>query len=325
MIEIDSAEEFFALQSNIKRIPFTQSKGWHDYQLNNNQSFKYFVDHKKHVKIAIWGKEQKIPLSGKKILLINGETLSKEVNEKVIKAFYSSLLNIPYAGIEINSNNEYDIEFEIGLRRAGFVRPIGLFSCPLTIDFEFQENFVFNRNWKRNIKKAVEAELVFEEKKNITTDTAVQVVSMFRELSKLKNLSYTLEKDNTLTLLNSPDMRTFLVYDSKGKPVAARIIHDNKPFASDVYAANSLQARDCGATYFIMQRIFEQLKIEGYQKFDFGRIPPSNHASDNVYDFKNASRGKKIQYNGEWVFYTNKNIEIAMFFYKLFKLKKQRY
>lgn len=74
-----------------------------------------------------------------------------------------------------------------------------------------------------------------------------------------------------------------------------------------------------------MQNIFEVLKTEGIEEFDFGRIPPSDHATDNVYIFKKASGGSPIQYNGEWVYFKSKWTEVLFTLYQLFKLKRQRY
>jgi len=325
MIEIKDADVFFEIQKKIGKIPFSQSEGWYKHVLDKNNDISFFVDNQTNVNIAVWGRVQKIPLSKKKLFLVNGETVSTDLNEKKTIQFYKLLIDFGFDGIEINSDNKYNIEFEIGLRRSGFVRPLGFFACPLTIDFKIQQDYNFNRNWKRNVKKAIAAELHFKEVKNITIDVVLSVISMFKEMADLKSLSYQLEEVSLTSLLKSADMRLFMVCDKQGKPIAARIIHDNKPYASDVYAANSLEARDTGATYFIMQRIFETLKKESYTQFDFGRIPPSNHATDSVYVFKNASRGEKIQYNGEWCFYKNKYIELLMFLYKNFKLKKQRY
>ncbi|MEO8933056.1 MAG: hypothetical protein ABI295_02020, partial [Xanthomarina sp.] len=294
-------------------------------EVQKHPNIVFFVDNEKDVKIAVWGREQSIPLSKKKLLIINGESISDSISEKSIIESYRVLKEENYQGIEINSDNEYSIDFEIGIRRAGFVRPLGFFACPLTINFQLQKDFNFNRNWKRNVKKAIAANLKFEEVKVITSGVIQDIISMFKEMADLKDLGYQLENESLTALLNSHNMRLFMVYDETKKPVAARIVHDNKPFASDVYAANALMARENGATYYMMQHIFEKLKEEKFTEFDFGRIPPSDHATDSVYIFKNASRGDKIQYNGEWCFYKNKQIEFLMFLYKSFKLKKQRY
>lgn len=325
MIEIKDAEVFFEIQKKIVRIPFTQSRGWYNYELHKKNNLSFYVDNENDTNIAVWGRVQNIPLSKKKLLLINGETISENISEKLIIDFYKKLTELKFQGIEINSDNKYNVDFEIGIRRAGFLRPIGFFTCPLTIKFQLQKEFNFNRNWKRNVKKSIEADLKFEEITDITTSDIQSIISMFKEMADLKNLGYQLEEKGLTVLLKSSDMRLFLVYNKEKKPIAARIIHDNKPYASDVYASNSIAARVNGATYFMMQRIFELLKSENYSEFDFGRIPPSNHATDSVYVFKNASRGEKIQYNGEWCFYKSKRIELLLYLYKTFKLKKQRY
>ncbi len=324
MKEIKDSSIFFELQEKFKRIPFTQSQGWYNYIKAQGKEPVFFVDNEQDPNIFCWGTIQNIPFSKKTILRLDGETYKPELTEKVFKCFYSELTKI-HDAIEINSNNPYNIEFETGIRRAGFKRPIGFFSCPLTIEMDFKVDFNFDRNWKRNVKKSVKNNLQFVEIQNISNEVLIHIIGMFDELATLKNLGYRIEKKPLGSLLESKDMRTFVVYDESMNPVAARIIQDNKPFSTDVFAANSLKARDCGATFFIMQSIFEKLKGEQYLNFDFGRIPPSNHATDSVYVFKNASRGNKIQYNGEWTFYKNTKIELAVFLYKSFKIKKQRY
>lgn len=325
MIEIKDKTKFFELQTKFKRIPFTQSEGWYDYLVCSGKQMVFFVDSEQEPKIACWGMVQKIPFSSKEILRIEGESYQNDLSEKVFKKFYTSLLNLGYQAIEINSNNTYNIEFEIGIRRSGFKRPLSFFSCPLTIEMDFNADFQFDNNWKRNVKKAIKLELKFKELLDVSFQEAEQISDMFKELANLKGLGFHLEEESLHVLLTSKDIRTFMVYNKENKPVAARIINVNMPYATDIFAANSMEARNCGATYFIMQHIFETLKDEGFKTFDFGRIPPSNHATDSVYVFKNASRGNKVQYNGEWVCYKSSFIEMLMCFYKLFKLKKQRY
>jgi hypothetical protein len=75
----------------------------------------------------------------------------------------------------------------------------------------------------------------------------------------------------------------------------------------------------------MIESIFKDLVALGVTHFDFGRIPPSNHSTDKIYEFKIAARGKKTRYNGEWSYYKSMLIEFMVLFYKAFKLKKQRY
>lgn len=325
MIEINNPRDFFELQSAIPFIPFTQSKGWHDYQNLRNEKIRYFVNNTSDVKIALWGKEKKIPLLGKIIFIIEGEALISNLDEKQITSFYSELKKLNYSSILINSNNEYTLDYEIGIRRAGMVRPLGGFSCPLTLIITPQNLPKHNRNWKRNVKSAIDSGLVFSEIIKTEKKDIENFILLFNEMAELKNLSYKLLFEPLKQLINDSQMRLFFVKDKNETPIAARIVHVNGKFASDVYAANSIAARNNGASYFLMQNIFDVLKNDGIEEFDFGRIPPSDHATDNVYVFKKASGGNPRQYNGEWVYYKNKLTEISYTLYQLFKLKRQRY
>jgi len=227
-------------------------------------------------------------------------------------------------GIELNINTEYDIHFEIGIRRAGFIRPYGCFYSPLTMEIDLTTEITGNRNLKRNLKKAYDYKLRFCEEKNITDYVVNNLVSLQKELSQLKGFSTGFIKSQLRTLLKSKDFRVFFVYDHESNPIATRIIHFNKFYVTDVYASNSKKARISSASYYMMQCLFERLKLEGFKKFDFGRIGPSIHSSDGVYLFKNSFRGRNLQYKGEWSFYKNKIVEFLIFIYKL-KYKQPRF
>ena len=190
---------------------------------------------------------------------------------KSVKNFYK-LLELNYR-LVINSNNIYKTDYEIGIRRSGFLRPIGLFSCPLSIEISLEHPFNFDNNWKRNIKKSKEHKLFFEEIKLIDNTILVDIIKMFKEMAQFKKLSNRLEFNSLKILLDSESIRTFVVKDQSGNNLAARIIHDNGFYTTDIYAANTMNARKCGATYFIMESILT-LKNEGKLLFDFGRIPP---------------------------------------------------
>lgn len=324
MIEIKDRKEFFEMQRNLSFVPFSQSEGWYNYIRSKENDVVFFVDNQRDIKIASWGRVQKLPFLTGSILRLDGESYSQDVNAKIFKKFYSELLKSKYKGIEINSGNIYRVEYEIGVRRAGFKRPLGLVSCPLTINVDIKSEFRFDNNWKRNIKKAKLAGLEFNEIQNPSEIDINTIVNLFSQMARLKNLGHSLERNSLEALIKSNDMRTFLVYKDN-VPVAARIVYDNKPFSCDIYAANGAEARNCGASYFIMQNIFEVFKEEGFCLFDFGRIPPSNHETDSIYVFKNSSRGEKVQYNGEWVFYKSSFIEYLVHFFRLFIQKSQRY
>jgi len=325
MIRVDNPDEFFLLQNQFSCIPFTQSEGWFCYQKSKRRNIHFWVDDLKNPKIACWGREHKIPLIGKKILQIEGECYEPDISEKTFRTFFTALGDLSYAGIEINSNSTYHVEFEVGIRRAGFLRPITLHSCPLSIEIDLNTSFNFDRNWHRNLNKAKKYQLSFFEVEKFDDDIVENIVQIFKEMSELKKLKYLLERESLAILLSSSDIRTFMVKNKENRIIAARIIYEHNRVLSDVFAANSNEARECGATFFLMDNILNLLKREEKLKFDFGRIPPSNNATDSIYVFKNATRGRKVQYNGEWVLYKRKWIEYLMFIYKQFVIKKQRY
>lgn len=60
-----------------------------------------------------------------------------------------------------------------------------------------------------------------------------------------------------------------------------------------------------GAAYMIQEEIFQYFKRQGLERFDYGRIPPSDGKMDNIYIAKSHSGGIPIGYNGEWE-YCNK-------------------
>jgi hypothetical protein len=324
-MEVLAPKTFFVLQKNFSRIPFTQSEGWYKYLKAKGENIVFLMDEAKDPNIACWGREHQIPFINKKILQIEGECYNTDLSEKVFKGFFADLGNLPYEGIEINSNNIYLIDFEIGIRRAGFLRPLSFHSCPLTIEIDLDSDFNFDRNWRRNLIKAHENQLSFSEVKQTDIVLTESIVRNFREMAESKKLKYKLARESLSVLLASSDIRTFIVKNLNDEIIAARILHEHNNVLSDVFAANSNEARGCGATYFLMNSILNLLKLEGKIKFDYGRIPPSNHATDSVYIFKNASRGRRVQYNGEWVNYKNKWVENLMFFYKHLIINKQRY
>ena len=324
MIEIHDPKFFFELQSSIISVPYTQSEAWHDYKLSKGEVIRYFIDSRKKTSFSIWGIEKKIPFLRKKLFLIEGESYHNQFNESQFASFFRFFKDLNYDAVLINSINSYDVEYEIGIRRSGFVRPLYSTSCPLTLIVNIQGINKYNRNWKRNVKTAIDQKLDFIEIIDPNEIDIEVFIYMFQEMSKLKKLKYTLYPQHLLCLTKNKHIRFFLV-KKDNRPVAARIIYQNEKNAFDVYAANSKEARNNGASYFLMEKIFELLKIEGVEDFDFGRIPPSTKESDNVYLFKKASGGFPLQYNGEWVLYRNFFTEILLSLYKVFITKNQRY
>ncbi|KYK21257.1 hypothetical protein AYK24_03375 [Thermoplasmatales archaeon SG8-52-4] len=319
-----SPEKYFSIHSLFSHIPYSQSEDWYNYLVARGENVVFYCNREDQPSIAFMGRIKKVPLVGR-ILIVEGELISNEISNETITDFYSEVVKLPYAGIEINSNNEYSIEFEVGIRRSGFMRPIGLSSCPLSIIVDLSNDLKYNRNWKYNYNKAIKAELLFDEVTHPELSDLQLFSDMYSELASRKNLGYKLNPKALLSLVNGPNMRLFSVMTKEKVVVASNIIYVRGIHSYDIFASNSNLSWENGATRFIVQKIFEVLKSEGVTVFDFGRIPPSTHGSDGVYKFKNSVKGTKIQYNGEWSFYQKNLKEQLVYLGKHFIAKTQRY
>ncbi len=326
MIEISNSEDFFRYQKQLKVIPFTQSEAWYAMAVAKGATARFFVDAKTNTSIAIWGVESKVPLFNSIIFRVSGEARTAELDEKTVQAFYNTLASL-FKAIEIDSNTKYNVEMEVGLRRAGYKRPIGVFSCPLTLVNDLvKEQQIRSRSWKRNVKIAEKANLVVKEVGNPDNTHINDFVALFQEMSKTKEMTHVVSFEEISSLLAHNSIKLYAIATPKNEVLAYRIVQVHNDYAYDIFAANSNKSRNYrGATYLLVEQLFKSLKEEGVRYFDFGRIPPSNHSTDKIYEFKIGARGEKVQYNGEWANYKSLTIEILVFFYKYFKLKKQRY
>lgn len=324
MIEIKDPSLFFELQSKFKYIPFSQSEGWYRYLKAQGKELTCYADFMPNPNIMCWGIVERVPLTFKKILRIEGDVLS-EVREKKIRSFYKEFKDSTYLGVEISNNDLYTVEYEVGLRRAGFLRPIGIFSSSLSIQVDLTAELNFNKVWKRNLNNAANHNLNFKE---ITTPTSEHIdsfVELFNEMAQFKKLTYKLTHDSISELVNSDDFRIFMVDDEKGITLSAHIAYVKKDHAYAIFAANSSMSRNSGAANFLYSELLKLLKLEQIILFDHGRIPPSDKSMDGLYLFKRGAGGNMVQYNGEWSYYRSNISNLAVFFYKWLKLKKQRY
>lgn len=325
MIEIKNHNEFFKLQKSFSHVPFTQSEAWHNMLRAKKSTMRFFVDSDEKTSLALWGIVIKIPLFGKSLFRILGESYNGILDEKQVKSSYEKLALI-FDAIEIDSNNKYNIDFEIGLRRAGFKRPLVSFSCPLTLENNLVNEQLRSRNWKRNVKIAEKKGLTCKLVDNIDDAVIEEFVSFFNEMATTKGMTNTIKHNEIKALVLDNCFKLFVVLTPNNKSLAYRIVNINDDYAYDIFAANSNESRNYrGSSHLLIEAIFKFLKDEGIKYFDFGRIPPSNHDTDKIYEFKIAARGNKIQYNGEWTFYKSQLIEFLMLLFKMFKLRKQRY
>ena len=310
-------ETFISVAKKIGKVPFEQTIAWKNYKGVSDENLLFFVDNPVDPYIACWGRVFKKPGIGKIVDIIS-EIAKDTIVQKLITQFFKSVIEDADCNMITYSNTcVYDCKYEIGLRRAGFNRPMGSKMCPLTMFIDIQGKRSPDRNWKRNIKKAIEDNLQFTVVEHPTHKDVEIVSDMFTELRKMKSLNYEVEVEHLAKIFEDDRFYLFFVKQND-KPICARVVYIEGKFATDVLAANSFESRKNSSTHYIMENIFNFLKEKGVETFDFARIPPSNDERDSVYIFKNCAGGYPVQYNGEWIWSNNRYFPLLFGIYNFF-------
>lgn len=314
--------QFFEIQTKyFSDIPFNQTKEWFESTVADANIF-FFINDIHNPEIAFWARAFDRKYIGKH-LIVDGVAL-KTNDIKKIRLFFLDLVEKNFSFIEISDLNIYSIDLEIGIRQAGFIRPI-LSLSPLSIIVNTQETFKFHKNWKRNVKKAIEKGCSFEIIDTPTNNHLREFVDLFKELKDRKRLGFSLDEDSLKILLKTGSYKLFLVKDENEKYISGRIIYIQGNKSYDVYAANSNEGIAMGAAYYIQENMLFYLKENNIKQFDYGRISPSNDEMNNIYISKNYSGGQPVSYNGQWFYSKNKKIGLLYELYKFLNKKQRRY
>lgn len=314
---------FFEIQEKFfTDIPFNQTKEWLESTFNDVDIIHYHVNNTETPEIAFWGKAYKRKYIGKHII-IDGVAIQTK-NIRTIRDFFRKIIEQNYAIIELSDINRYSTEFEIGIRQAGFIRPMFSLS-PLTIIVNTQEPFQFHRNWRRNVQKAINNELIFELIDKPQDVHILEFIKMFNQLKDRKKLSFLITKEALQKLFASEHYKLFFVKNKENIYLSGRIVYIQGNKSYDVYAANSDQGIKEGAAYYIQEEILKYLKNIGIDEFDYGRIPPSADEMNDIYVAKSYSGGSPVLYNGQWIYSKNKQLGLLYEFYKFFIRKQRRY
>ncbi|HRZ96416.1 MAG TPA: hypothetical protein P5084_02590 [Paludibacter sp.] len=313
---------FFKIQTEyFSNIPFDQTEEWLQ-STGSDENIHFFVNNVDKPDMACWGRFFKRRIIGNH-LIIDGTAIQTE-NIKTIRDFFQDIVNQGYSIIEVSDIGVYTTFFEIGIRQAGFVRPI-LSLSPLSLIVKTQEPFNFQRNWKRNVKKALEAGCEFEIVEAPSEIQLKEFVELFNQLKIRKGLGFSINDKSLYILLKNKSYKMFFVKDKAGKYISGRILYVNSDNSYDVYAANSDEGIRNGAAYYIQECVLQYLKEIGVSLFDYGRISPSNDEMNNIYVAKNYSGGEPIAYNGQWLYSKNIQISFLYEFYKFLIRKQRRY
>jgi hypothetical protein len=319
---ISDKSQFFGLIKDFEHVPFVQTEGWCNYHASiKHDSIRYFVDDVQNATIACFGHVKSF--MGLKMLIVEGECLKqKTTTAKKIKLFFEGFFDLGYDIIEIDSYLPFQTEFEIGIRQAGFLRPVGMFSIHLSSNIDLTKPVDFNDNWKRNLKIASKSELSFEIINNPTKDDCEEFAKLYKELLEDKEIDHKLSAAEIEVLLSSPNFGLAKVLDNQLRLISAIIFHKSGTHAGLLYASKSHLAKLSGATFFMYKKLLESLSAKGFATFDMERLLPSTHSTNGVFLFKQGIKSNHIIYNGEWSWYKRSIYRPMMYFVKRFLMKK---
>jgi hypothetical protein len=322
-MELIDKNTFFNLVNDFEIIPYSQSKGMYAFHaLKQPERILFFTDNTQHPSIACFGHLRK--LFGKRLLMINGECYKDEQaqNLKVMRSFYSELTQSGFDFIEVCSNAPYSFRYEISMRQAGYLRPVGQFSMPVTKYINLKEPIEFDKNWRRNLKKAGQYGLSFEKIDSITMNDCIDFVTLYNGMVRRKRLDRTLSQEQIYALCHTGDFAIyFAIY--KDCRISTFMIHKNKNHAGSWLSATSEEGLKKSAAYFVYEQLISNLKSDNYDILDMEKLVPSTSAVNNVFLFKDGIKGEHVILNGEWCWYKKKCYRPTMYFVKKYLIKKR--
>ena len=322
MRQIDK-NTFFDTTQKFDFVPFTQSEGWWTYHsVKDENRFAFFVDSLEKPMIACMGHIKKS--FGLKMLQIESECLfdKKNIDSKKIREFYKEITQTGFDIIEVNSSLPYNALYEIGIREAGYLRPVGMFSTSLSSWIYLQQEIHYNRNWERNIKKSEKYDLELE----IITQANEKDCNDFCEIYNLMSNRKMINKLFSQQVSGLFIDKNFQLLFVKGnnERIAAIIIYFNKKgaFADGVFAGSTGKALTIHATFFMYNAMFQYLKGLNCEIYDMARLAPSTHSKQSVFLFKNGVKGDYLLYCGEWSWYRKRIYRPLMYFVKKYLFKR---
>lgn len=320
---IHDKNSYFQILEKFEIVPYTQSRGWCEMQsLYKPERVKYFVNDMDNPTIACFAHEKK--MLGVRMIVIEEEAFKDELahTPAEIKKFYEIINASGYKIIEVSSNSKYDFDYEIALRQAGFLRPVGLFSLPSTKIIDLTNPIGYNRDWKNNLKKAAKNGLEFEPVERVEKFHSEEFIKIYSEMSRSKSIGIPFNAELIEKLCSTGEFKLFFVLRN-GVRIATTIIFQRNESALSLYAASGSIARSTSASYFMYDELFKYLADSGVKTFDMGKLLPSKEPVNNVFLFKNGIEGKHIQLNGEWARYSNPFYRFSMYFVKRYILKRK--
>jgi lipid II:glycine glycyltransferase (peptidoglycan interpeptide bridge formation enzyme) len=223
--------------------------------------------------------------------------------------------------IEVNSSLPYNALYEIGIRQAGYLKPAGLFSTPLTILIDLTKPVEYDKNWQKNLRRAEKYQLNFVPAITPTEKDIKDYMLIHSEMTGRKDFNDGLSFQKLKTLLRDSNFMLFFV-EAGSERIAGIITYTIKKTATSIFSAASPKARQMSAAYFRDNNLYEYYRRQGYLSFDRGRLSPAAHKKNDIFMFKNGVKGSYLLYCGEWSRYKRQIYRPLMYFVKKYLFKR---
>jgi hypothetical protein len=257
--------------------------------------------------------------------MIEGECLKKNnVSREIIHSFFEGITKLGFDFIEVSSIAIYNPEYEIGIRTAGYLKPVGTFSIHLSKVIDLQKEIAFSGNWRRNLKKTEKQPLQFEVIENASSHDIKTFLDLYSNLLADKKFQHNILPAQLEYLLAYPRFKLAVVKSNSDETHAVFIFFTDGTNAVSLFTAKSKEAKDNGAMFFVYARLLEYLQQTGHSCFDVGRLVPSvTKELGGVFDFKDGMKGEYVIYNDEWSWYKKNSYRTIIYFVKKFLMKKR--
>lgn len=314
---------FFNIIQEFSYVPFNQSKGWWAYNTPNGQNrFVFYADSIEKPTIVCMGRTTK--RFGLKMLQIEGECLrdKNDIDSKKIRDFYKEISKTNFDIIEINSSLPYSALYEIGIRQAGFLRPVGLFSTALTILLDLKKTINYDKNWQNNLRRAEKYNLVFLPVSFPEEKDFEDYFSIHNEMVNRKQFNDRTTASGLKRLFENDNFKLFFTENENNERIAGLIAYEQNHSAISIFSATSPEGRQKSASYYLRDKIYHFYQKQNYTSFDCGRISPAAHEKNKIFTFKDGVKGDYLLYCGEFSWYRKQFYRPLMYFVKKYLLKK---
>lgn len=307
MVQTVDFHTFVTATNNWQRVAHSQTQGWKEAFLQQ-ADIRCFLS--ENIACIGWiGRKW-----GKRMLTITGECFrTLPVSEKQVFAFFEQVVREPVDLIYVNSDSLYSPLYEVGIRQAGFLRPVGLFSTTLSKEVALDQPYRFDKSWQRNLRHTEEAQLRFVPVESPDDKSLADYVRQHNEMEQRKGFRDGLSVEQLRTILSYPDFRLAWVDDAQGSHLAGGVVFHRRDYARFLYSFTSLEGRRQSASYLLYKGWMDELASIGVKRFDLGRLSPSKHNKNNLFLFKNGVGGTTVSYNGEWLYSASQSLPFALY------------